>query len=203
MFATIGVNGTVRSPDSDLGLPIALYRSARWRTCNSPLSRSTSAQRSPRSSEARRPVKIAVSRIGRQRPLRGPDNGLDLLARRNVDADLELAFLATLGLALGPAAAGRSKVAHDVARDEAALLRVAEQRRQLTRGPCGPSRAIAAAARRLRACRRARACPRIREPSARRVATASRCRDRARCAARSAGDRPRASRALSRFASPV
>ena len=32
VFKTIGVTGTVRSPDSDFGLPIAPYRSARCRT---------------------------------------------------------------------------------------------------------------------------------------------------------------------------
>src|SRR6202035_2022698 len=31
-FATVGGRGTVRSPDSDFGAPIALYRSARCRT---------------------------------------------------------------------------------------------------------------------------------------------------------------------------
>src|SRR5271166_5658668 len=68
-----------------------------------------------------------------QRPpaaLSGPDNGLNLFPRRNVDANLELASLATLGLPLGAPAAGLSKVAHDVARDEAALLRIAQQRGQ-------------------------------------------------------------------------
>jgi hypothetical protein len=43
----------VRSPASDFGGPILLYRSARWRTCSSRLGRSTSSHLSPRSSEAR------------------------------------------------------------------------------------------------------------------------------------------------------
>jgi hypothetical protein len=48
-------------PAIDLGLPISRKRSARWRTVSSPLSKSISDHRSPRSSEARSPVKAAVS----------------------------------------------------------------------------------------------------------------------------------------------
>src|SRR5262245_20004552 len=69
VFSTSGPSGTVRLPDLDFGLPISLYLSARWRTCSSPRFRSTSPQRRPRSSEARSPVKVAVIRNGRTRPV--------------------------------------------------------------------------------------------------------------------------------------
>ena len=69
---TSGGIGTVRSLVSDFGRPMSLNRSARCRTWISRLSRSTSCQRSPRNSEARSPVKIAVNRTGRQRPARRP-----------------------------------------------------------------------------------------------------------------------------------
>jgi hypothetical protein len=68
VFTTIGGRGTVRTPAVVFGGPIWLKRSALWRTCRLPLVRSTSSQRRPRSSLARRPVKIAVSSNGRHLP---------------------------------------------------------------------------------------------------------------------------------------
>jgi hypothetical protein len=62
-----GASGTVRSPAFDFGLPMTLYRSARCRTSSTPVLSSTSSQRSPRSSDPRSPVKMAVSSAGRQR----------------------------------------------------------------------------------------------------------------------------------------
>lgn len=62
--------------------------------------------------------------------LGGLHNSLDLLPCRNVDADLELALLATLGFPLDAAGACLPKITDHVARDEPALLRIAEQGRQ-------------------------------------------------------------------------
>jgi hypothetical protein len=62
--------GIVRCPDALLGLPMVLNLSARWRTCSSAFFRSISDHCRPRSSDARRPVNIAVTNRGRQRPLR-------------------------------------------------------------------------------------------------------------------------------------
>ena len=58
----------VRRELADFGLPIRFNRSARCRTCNSRFSMSTSPHLSPRSSEERIPVKMAVTRNGRARP---------------------------------------------------------------------------------------------------------------------------------------
>ena len=68
VFTTTGPIGIVRSPASDFGLPIFLYRSARRRTCSSPLSRSTSSQDRPRNSELRRPLNMTVTSSRRIRP---------------------------------------------------------------------------------------------------------------------------------------
>jgi hypothetical protein len=51
----------------DFGAPNLLKRSARRRTCSTPFLRSISHHRSPRSSDARSPVKIATRINGRQR----------------------------------------------------------------------------------------------------------------------------------------
>jgi hypothetical protein len=64
-LTTIGASGTVRLPESDFGEPIEPQRSARCRTVSSPVAKSTSSHRKPRSSLARRPVKIAVTISGR------------------------------------------------------------------------------------------------------------------------------------------
>src|ERR1700684_2848038 len=60
--------------------------------------------------------------------LGGLHNGLDLVSGRNVDADLELAFLAALCLPFDAAGASPPKITDDIARDKPALLRIAEQR---------------------------------------------------------------------------
>ena len=98
VLATNLPKGTTRSPAADLGLPISLNLSARCRTCSSLALKSTSFHRSPRSSEARRPVKIAVIRSGRQRPLAFAMMALISVGRRDVHADLELALLTLLGV---------------------------------------------------------------------------------------------------------
>ena len=91
-FTTIGSSGTVRRPAADLSGPMVPNRSARWRTCSSLRARSTSAQRRPRNSEARNPVKIAVSSSGRSRTRRRHGNdGAHLVRRRNVDTSFRAA----------------------------------------------------------------------------------------------------------------
>ena len=63
----IGTSGMSRLPAADFGAPILNHASARWDTVSLPASRSMSAHRRPRNSEARRPVKIATTKNARQR----------------------------------------------------------------------------------------------------------------------------------------
>jgi hypothetical protein len=67
VVSTIGLSGMSRVLDSDFGAPNLLKRSARRRTCSTPFLRSMSHHSSPRSSDARNPVKIATKINGRQR----------------------------------------------------------------------------------------------------------------------------------------
>ena len=69
VLITMGGAGTVRSPEMDFGLPMALCLSVLVNP-DFPLVEIDVSPAKPRSSEARRPVKIAVSMIGLQRPSR-------------------------------------------------------------------------------------------------------------------------------------
>ena len=78
-----------------------------------------------------RSPKAGEDRGQEQRPpaaLSGLYDGFDLFAGRNVYADLELATLAFLGLALSAPTPRPSKVADDVSGDKTSLLSVAQQR---------------------------------------------------------------------------
>ena len=55
-----GDSGTLRRLSLVFGLTDGAVASARWRTCNSPALKSTSDQRRPRSSEARKPHSAAT-----------------------------------------------------------------------------------------------------------------------------------------------
>ena len=66
VFRTTGGSRIARRELADFGLPITPFSSARWVTVSCDWSRSMSAHRRPRSSLARRPVKTAVIRNGRQ-----------------------------------------------------------------------------------------------------------------------------------------
>ena len=76
-------------------------------------------------------MNMAVSQpAGDGRALQMLNDGLDFLPRGDVLPNLQLALLAFLGSPFDAAPAPGSKLANYVARDKAALLRVADQRRE-------------------------------------------------------------------------
>ena len=110
-----------RSPAADLGWPIPLNRSARCRTWSSRFSKSTSPPKA---------AQLGRSQAGKYRgenqrspaALEVGDDAGNLRARRDVNPDLELGFLAPLVLpSLMP-----TKAADHVLRHEPALLRVSK-----------------------------------------------------------------------------
>ena len=96
-----------------------------------------SDQRSPRSSRCAQPAE------GSREDDRAPairqlaDDVADLLARRDVYADLELAALAPLGLPLLATLAAAPKAAHRVHGHVTALLRIGEHRAERDQHPLG------------------------------------------------------------------
>jgi hypothetical protein len=131
VLTTVGDNGTVRSLASVLVRPIARLRSARCLTCRWRFVKSTSVQRSPRSSDERRPVKIAVSRRGRHLlpSFERADEGFDLGWSRYVYAHLEAPptpILLVFG-SLSAATPTFAQLSHGVPSDRAALLRVSQE----------------------------------------------------------------------------
>ena len=138
MFTTSGGSGTVRSAASDFSATdlIEVVRAlADVKLAALQIDVDPSQARATRM--PRKPVKIAVSSIGRQRPVRRGDDGADLVRRRDVDADLELTLPLVGARYLAPPM--RAQVAHDVLSDQPALLSIGQDRRRAYCAACAPS----------------------------------------------------------------